>query len=111
MIILKGGTFEPLFETDCCEKPFILSLTTAMPRSSEALSSKILERQISPNKSLAAARIVVVLPRKKIKLPILIHGQSSYWTAKSSFLFLASDHTETDPNYTLRVDFRTMIFL
>ena len=70
MIILKGGTFEPLFETDCCEKPFILSLTTAIPRSSEALSSKILERQISPNKSLAAARIVVVLPRKKIKLLI-----------------------------------------
>ena len=25
------------------------------------------------------------------------HGQSSYWTAKSSFLFLASDHTEADP--------------
>ena len=77
MIILKGGTFEPLFETDCCEKPFILSLTTAIPRSSEALSSKILERQISPNKSLAAARIVVVLPRKKIKLPIQgVKGES-----------------------------------
>ena len=37
------------------------------------------------------------------------HGQSSYWTAKSSFLFLASDHTEADPNYTLGVDFWTMI--
>ena len=40
----------------------------------------------------------------------LNHGQSSYWTAKSSFLFLASDHTEADPNYTLGVDFWTMIF-
>jgi hypothetical protein len=40
----------------------------------------------------------------------LSHGQSSYWTAKLSFLFLASDHTEADPNYTLRVDFWTMIF-
>ena len=38
------------------------------------------------------------------------HGQSSYWTAKSSFLFLASDHTEADPNYTLGVDFWTKIF-
>ena len=38
------------------------------------------------------------------------HGQSSYWTAKSSFLFLASDHTEADPNCTLWVDFWTMIF-
>ena len=38
------------------------------------------------------------------------HGQSSYWTAKSSFLFLASNHTEADPNYTLGVDFWTMIF-
>ena len=38
------------------------------------------------------------------------HGQSSYWTAKSSFLFLATDHTEADPNYTLGVDFWTMIF-
>ena len=38
------------------------------------------------------------------------HGQSSYWTAKSSFLFLAIDHTEADPNYTLGVDFWTMIF-
>ena len=41
---------------------------------------------------------------------MLSHGQSSYWTAKSSFLFLASDHTEADPNYTLGVDFWTMIF-
>ena len=40
----------------------------------------------------------------------LTHGQSSYWTAKSSFLFLASDHTEADLNYTLGVDFWTMIF-
>ena len=40
----------------------------------------------------------------------LSHGQSSYWTAKSSFLFLASDHTEADPNYTLGVDFWNMIF-
>ena len=40
----------------------------------------------------------------------LVHGQSSYWTANSSFLFLASDHTEADPNYTLGVDFWTMIF-
>ena len=39
----------------------------------------------------------------------LTHGQSSYWTAMSSFLFLASDHTEADPNYTLGVDFWTMI--
>ena len=38
------------------------------------------------------------------------HGQSSYWTAKLSFHFLASDHTEADPNYTLGVDFWTMIF-
>ena len=43
-------------------------------------------------------------------LIVINHGQSSYWTAKSSFLFLASDHTEADPNYTLRVDFWTMIF-
>ena len=43
-------------------------------------------------------------------LDSIIHGQSSYWTAKSSFLFLASDHTEADPNYTLWVDFWTMIF-
>ena len=42
---------------------------------------------------------------------LLNHGQSSYWTAKSSFLFfLASDHTEADPNYTLVVDFWTTIF-
>ena len=46
-----------------------------------------------------------------IALPIILdHGQSSYWTAKSSFLFLASNHTEADPNYTLGVDFWTMIF-
>ena len=38
------------------------------------------------------------------------HGQSSYWTAKSLFLFLASDHTEADPNSTLGVDFWTIIF-
>ena len=38
------------------------------------------------------------------------HGQSLYWTAKSSFLFLASDHTEADPNYTLGVNFWTKIF-
>ena len=30
--------------------------------------------------------------------------------AKSSFLFLAIDHTEADPNYTLGLDFWTMIF-
>ena len=46
-----------------------------------------------------------------IALPIILdHGQSSYWTAKSPFLFLASNHTEADPNYTLGVDFWTMIF-
>ena len=27
------------------------------------------------------------------------HGQSLYWTAKSSFLCLASDHTEADQNF------------
>ena len=26
----------------------------------------------------------------------LNHGQSSYWTAKSSFFFLTSDHTEAE---------------
>jgi len=41
---------------------------------------------------------------------LLGYGKSSYWTAKSSILFLASDHTEADPNYTLGVDFWTMIF-
>ena len=40
-----------------------------------------------------------------------VHGQSSYWTAKSLFLFLAGNHTEADPNYTLGVDFWTKIFL
>ena len=25
-----------------------------------------------------------------------MHGQSSYWTAKSSFIFLTSDHTEAE---------------
>ena len=44
-------------------------------------------------------------------VPLISHGQSSYWTAKSSFLFLASDHTEADPNYALGVDFWTVIFL
>ena len=44
------------------------------------------------------------------QLTYFAHGQSSYWTAKLSFLFLASDHTEADPNYTLGVDFWTMIF-
>ena len=43
-------------------------------------------------------------------LDSIIHGQSSYWTAKSSFLFLASNHTEADPNYTLGLNFWTMIF-
>ena len=33
-----------------------------MPRSSEAFSSKILERHKSPNRSLAAAKIVEVFP-------------------------------------------------
>ena len=40
----------------------------------------------------------------------LLHGQSLYWTGMSSFLFLASDHNEADPNYTLGVDFWTKIF-
>ena len=98
MIILKGGTFALLFETDCCEKPFILSLTTAIPRSSEALSSKILERQISPNKSLAAARIVVVLPRKKIKLPIQgVKGESG---KSSSSKFERNQCSCTETNET-----------
>ena len=43
-------------------------------------------------------------------LNILDHGQSSYWTAKLSFLFLTSDQTWADPNYTLGVDFWTKIF-
>ena len=38
------------------------------------------------------------------------HGQSSYWTAKSSFLFLTSDQIWADPNITQRMDFWTMIF-
>ena len=48
--------------------------------------------------------------QNKGNFSVPIHEQSSYWTAKSSFLFLASDHTEADPNYTLGVDFWTMIF-
>ena len=43
-------------------------------------------------------------------LDSIIHGQSSYWTAKSSFLFLASNHTEADPKSNPGVDFWTMIF-
>ena len=42
----------------------------------------------------------------------LTHGQSSYWTAKSSFVFLASDQVRTrDPNYTPGVDFLDHDFL
>ena len=43
-------------------------------------------------------------------LPHLSHGQSLYWTAKSSFLFLTSDHTWADQNYAPGVNFWTMIF-
>jgi hypothetical protein len=41
---------------------------------------------------------------------VLANGQSSYWTVQSSFLFLASNHTAADPNYTLGVNFWIMIF-
>ena len=54
-------------------------------------------------------KLTTVLFFSKIELRIR-HGQSSYWTAKSSFPFFASDHTEADPNYTLGVDFWTKIF-
>ena len=63
ILTLKGGTFVfELFETVSWAKVLILSRTTAIPLSSEALSSRILERHKSPNKSLAAAKIVDVLP-------------------------------------------------
>ena len=45
-----------------------------------------------------------------IRGPWLSHGQSLYWTAKSSFLFLTSDHTWADQNYASGVNFWTMIF-
>ena len=38
-------------------------------------------------------------------------GQSSYWTVKSSFLFLASNHTKADTNYTLGWIFGPCFFI
>ena len=40
----------------------------------------------------------------------LMHGQSSYWTAKPSFVSLKIDQTWVDPNYTPVWIFWTMIF-
>jgi len=39
--------------------------------------------------------------KRKKSIDLFKHGQPSYWTAKLTFLFLASDHTEADPNYSL----------
>ncbi len=50
-------------ETVVWAKVLIFSLTTAIPLSSEAFNSSTLDRQLSvPNKSLAAAKMVDVLP-------------------------------------------------
>jgi hypothetical protein len=60
-ISLYGGTPGVLL-TASCANALILLRTTAIPRSSDALSSMTRERYWSPNSWRAAARIVVVFP-------------------------------------------------
>ena len=72
-LTLKGGTlFDEDWETACCAKFFIFSRTTLIPLSSEAFSSKILDFQTSPKRSLEAANIVLVLP-----VPVISQSRQS----------------------------------